>query len=56
MCEVRRAYDGWNTLPIIYQSVLICWMSEPRDQESGGAICKNNNCLSESGITMLGMK
>jgi hypothetical protein len=30
--------------------------SEPRDQSSGGVICKITICLIEAGIPMLGMK
>ena len=40
MCEFIRASDGRNTLVILYQYVLICWMSEPRNQESEGAVYK----------------
>jgi hypothetical protein len=30
--------------------------SEPKDQSSGGAICKITICLTEAGIPMLGME
>ena len=51
MCEVRRASDGRNTLPILYRSVLICWMSEPRNQELGSAICKKYQMSHRGGHT-----
>jgi hypothetical protein len=51
MCEVRRASDGRNTLPILYQSVLMCCTSEPRNQESGSAICKKYQMSHRGGHT-----
>jgi len=51
MCEVRRASDGRNALPILYQSVLMCWMSEPRNQESGSAVCKKYQMSHRGGHT-----
>jgi hypothetical protein len=52
MCEVRRASDGRNRLPIFTDVLNDC------AQGSGTGRCRlqNNKCLTEAGIPMLRIK
>ena len=52
MCEVRRASDGRNTLPI-FTDVPNKWAQEPGTERHH---MQNNKCLTEAGIHMLGIK